>query len=58
MGERKYIQASFVKDDGTLFIIIKFIFFQDTLLFWQCQGVDGKGIVPYLLPKLCRPYFS
>ena len=50
------IQASFVKDDGTLFIIL-ILFFQVSLLFSKCQDLYGKGIVPYLLPKRFRPYF-
>ena len=27
------------------------LFFQNILLFFLCLDLDGKGIVPYLLPK-------
>ena len=38
-----------------LFLIAIFeVFF----LFFLFQDPGGKGIVPYLLPDLCRPYFS
>ena len=40
------IQASFVKDDGTLFFLLFFIlFFQVYLLFFLCRDLDGK--IPY-----------
>ena len=37
-----------------LFLIL---FFQDSLLFFSCWDLDGKGIVPYLLHKHFQPYF-
>ena len=48
------IQANFLKDYGTLFIIL-ILFFQYSLL---CRDIDGKRIYPYLLSKLFRPYFG
>ena len=49
------IQASFIKGDRALLFLI--LFFRDSLKFFTCQDLDGKGIVPYLLPKRIRPYF-
>ena len=37
-----------------LFLIL---LFQASLLFFLSRDLDGKGIIPYLLPKCFRPYF-
>ena len=58
----KYLQISVYLGSKLLFkqILLKtmehcllflILFFQVSLLFFLCQDLDGKGIVPYLLPK-------
>ena len=41
-------QAIFVEDDGILCLSFSILFFQDSLLLFECRNLDGKGIVPYL----------
>ena len=49
------IKASFIKDDRKLIIFLIVIF--QVSLFFLCTDLDGKSIIPYLLPKHFRLYF-
>ena len=45
-----------IQVDETLFHIFNFIF-SSFLAIFLCRDVDGKGIIPYLLPRRFRPFF-
>ena len=47
------IKASFIKDDGKLFIIFNFIF-SSLLVILVSRDLNRKGIAPCLLPKYFR----